>query len=115
MSHRQRQHAVGEGPTGLDLLAGLDDGRLPMPWAGAVVLDATTGAFVTDVQVRGGSRVFAEALVPRPGGFALVGVGAVAVAAGTYLYLRSGKPAARTATAWLDPRGGGGVGYAGTF
>ena len=42
--------------------------------AGAVVLDATTGAYVTDVSVRGDARVFAEALVPRPGGFALVGV-----------------------------------------
>ncbi|MBK9034248.1 MAG: PEGA domain-containing protein [Myxococcales bacterium] len=50
-----------------------------------------------------------------PGGFALIGVGAVAVAAGTYLYLRSGKPRARAATAWVVPSGGAGVGLAGSF
>lgn len=50
-----------------------------------------------------------------PGGYALVGVGVAAVAAGTFLYLKGGKPPARTATAWLAPGGGGGVGVAGSF
>ena len=42
--------------------------------AGAVVLDVATGAVVTALPVRGSSRVFAEALVARPGGFSLVGI-----------------------------------------
>lgn len=50
-----------------------------------------------------------------PAGFALIGVGVVAAAAGTYLYLRSGTPPARTATAWIDPGHGGGIGVAGSF
>lgn len=50
-----------------------------------------------------------------PAGYALVGVGAAAIAAGTYLYLTSGKHGGRRATAWLDPRGGAGVGVAGAW
>lgn len=50
-----------------------------------------------------------------PAGFALVGVGAVAIAVGTYFYLTSGKHPAHGATAWLDPRGGAGVGVVGAW
>jgi hypothetical protein len=51
-----------------------------------------------------------------PIGLAMIGVGAAAAVAGTYLYLTTGRPnAARsTPTAWVAP-GGGGVGWAGAF
>ena len=51
-----------------------------------------------------------------PGGIALAGAGVAAAAVGTFLYLNSGgKPPSRTATAWLDPGHGAGLGLAGTF
>lgn len=44
--HAAVADCAGLERAGLDLLAGLDDGRLPMPWAGAVVLDGNLAADV---------------------------------------------------------------------
>jgi hypothetical protein len=49
-----------------------------------------------------------------PLGYALAGAGVVAIGAGVFLYLHS-KPATTTATAWIDPGRGAGVGVAGRF
>lgn len=51
-----------------------------------------------------------------PIGLAMIGVGAAAAVAGTYLYLTTGRPTAArsTPTAWVAP-GGAGVGWAGAF
>ncbi len=51
-----------------------------------------------------------------PIGLAMIGVGAAAAVAGTYLYLTTGRPVAArsTPTAWVAP-GGAGLGWAGAF
>lgn len=48
-------------------------------------------------------------------GVGVLGAGVVAAAVGTVFYLRSGKPANGTATAWVEPGRGAGVGWAGSF
>jgi PEGA domain len=50
------------------------------------------------------------------GGYALVGAGVLAIGVGAALYVVTGKPStATTATAWIDPTRGAGLGLSGRF
>jgi|GEM_PF-3395564 len=91
--------------------------KWPLALAGVGAALAVTGVVLIalDEDVADAGTTEATYFDSATGGVALLGAGLVAAGAGTFLYLRSGKPAATTPTAWIDPGRGGGVGLVGRF